>query len=260
MNYDSVILELLTRVQAAEQVVKQMEEAFAVFKAEILERLEKTEQIESVRNAAEKELSPIGTQQIFACIEKMREAALANGKKTLTLNAGEIEKQLGVSGKLVLVVNAMKQAMRAQDRVISPPQEKITKGFTVVYQVSQQDKEIKDMRGSFNRFIIKRGKVPEGEVLNELGLYAGQSCLLAYTAEGECVGVVYEHFERRESAANGQAEICFFDRYYSTCGKWHRMFQGGLQSGKRICYAELVKMVAEDGSFEYSGYLRPKRG
>lgn len=260
MNYDSVILELLTRVQAAEQAVKHMEEAFAVFKAEILERLEKTEQTGPARDAAEKEPTPIGTQQIFACIEKMRETARANGEKTLTLNAGEIEKQLGVSGKLVLVVNAMKQAMRAQDRVISPPQEKITKGFTVVYQLSQQDKEVKDMRGSFNGFVIKRGKVPEGEVLNELGLYAGQSCLLAYTAEGECVGVVYKHFERRASAANGQAEICFFDRYYQTYGKWHRMFHDGFQGGERISYTELVKMVAENGSFEYSGYLRPKRG
>lgn len=260
MNYDSVILELMTRVQAAEQAVKKMEESFAAFKAEVLEKLAAEEQTAPARHTAEKGASSIGTQQIVSWIEKMRKEARANGEETLTLNAGEIERQLGISGKLVLVVNAMKQAMRAQDRVVSPPQEKITKGFTVVYQLSQQEKEVKDMRGSFNGFLIKRGQVPQGEVLNEIGMYAGQSCLLAYTAEGECVGVVYRHNERRASAANGQAEICFFDRYYQIYGKWHRMFHDGFQGGERISYTELVKIVAEEGSFEYSGYLRPKRG
>ena len=51
MNYDSVILELMTRVQAAEQAVKKMEESFAAFKAEVLEKLAAEEHLKHTISA-----------------------------------------------------------------------------------------------------------------------------------------------------------------------------------------------------------------
>lgn len=65
------------------------------------------------------------------------------------------------------------------------------------------------MRGANNQFLIRMGISPETETkIRELKVYAGQQYVLVYD-KNNCVGVVFEHYEKRGSLANGQAEICF---------------------------------------------------
>ena len=114
------------------------------------------------------------------------------------------------------------------------------------------------MKGTVNNFVIKRGISPQSESgIREMKVYEGQEYLLAYDASDRCVGVVFKHNESRRVAANGQAEICFFDRYYNELGRWHRMFYGGYQGGERILYDDLEREVECEGSVAYSGYIRP---
>ena len=120
-----------------------------------------------------------------------------------------------------------------------------------------QELRCTDARGEYRKFIIRRGVSPyDKRGIPSMQVHAGQEYLLAYDESDRCVGVIWRHFESRPAAANGQAEICFFDNFTVEFGKWHRMFYGGRQGGARITYEELEKTVCERGEFVYTGYIR----
>ena len=113
-------------------------------------------------------------------------------------------------------------------------------------------------KGTVNNFIVRYAVSPQNENgIREMNVRAGEKYLMVYDAGCNCVGVVFKHFENRPVPANGQAEICFFNQYYNSYGRWHRMFYGGHQSGERIKYSDLVKEVASKGEYRYAGYIRP---
>lgn len=113
------------------------------------------------------------------------------------------------------------------------------------------------MKGEENIFIIKMGIVPER--INTVGYFIdkGEQHPLVLRNKDECVGVVLEHYNHEEQA-NGQAEICFYDRYNDEYNKWHRMFYGGHRGGKRIDYEDLLSYLARDDKYKYTGYIMKK--
>lgn len=111
------------------------------------------------------------------------------------------------------------------------------------------------MRGVENRFILKRAISPKSLTeINELKVRAGNEYIMVFDDSEKCVGVVFEHFEKRGAKANHQAEICFFDEYSVKYGKWHRMFKGG-RTGERIWYNDVQRELADKESYEYIGAL-----
>lgn len=108
------------------------------------------------------------------------------------------------------------------------------------------------MRGANNQFLIRMGISPETETkIRELKVYAGQQYVLVYD-KNNCVGVVFEHYEKRGSPANGQAEICFFDRYLNEYGKWHRIFI----YGERLKYEKLEAILGKQHELIYWGAIK----
>ena len=233
MNYEGIILELLSRVQNLEAAVKELQDMAA------------------------KPKNGIGTETDCEHIQRTgkigkKEEAKEEGREFLVLRAGEIGKHFGANNRLQVILNAMQKAMGADD---------ISSGSATMYEVRynlKQKAEGKSMKGTVNNFIISKGISPQNEFgIREMKVYEGREYLMAYDCYGRCVGVVYEHNENRPVSANGQAEICFFDKYYSELGKWHRMFYGGYQGGERIRYSDLLEEIEKAGKYSYSGYIRP---
>jgi hypothetical protein len=114
------------------------------------------------------------------------------------------------------------------------------------------------MKGAENNFVIKMGAAPESyNFKNKLLIYKGEQYPMVYDAENKCVGVVWEH-DSHETQANGQAEICFYDSYFSEYGKWHRMFYSGHRGGKRIIFEKFLEELMELGEYPYIGYIVQK--
>ena len=90
MNYDTVIVELLSRVQALE------------------------EQMAMLRN----ETIKISTDDIFKYICQLKESAKLVGEKTIILRSGNIHKDLKLKSAMPQVCNAMRQAMNKGDIVL----------------------------------------------------------------------------------------------------------------------------------------------
>lgn len=114
MNYESIILEMLTRIQALEQEVKRLTEIYENPLVNIEEfTLENLEEISS-QEAKKK----IGTKEIREHIKKLKKVAKNEGKESITLIANDIHKSLGLQNRMPLVCNAMKQTMGNHDRII----------------------------------------------------------------------------------------------------------------------------------------------
>lgn len=261
MNYEGIILELLSRVQNLEAAVKELQDMAAKSKngigtdadCEHIQRAGKIGDWEEEQEKADAEPPLlVRTAQVYDYIQSKKEEAKEEGREFLVLRAGEIGKHFGANNRLQVILNAMQKAMGADD---------ISSGSATMYEVRynlKQKAEGKNMKGTVNNFIISKGISPQNEFgIREMKVYEGREYLMVYDCYGRCVGVVYEHNENRPVSANGQAEICFFDKYYSELGKWHRMFYGGYQGGERIRYSDLLEEIEKAGKYSYSGYIRP---
>lgn len=239
MNYDSILIELLVRVKTLEDQMQLL-------------------QGRNLNNEPEEKTT---TDDIYDYVMRQKERALECGDESIVLRAGDVEKAVGLKNRTVMVVNAMKKAMQEGDRIISSPPGGFSTTFMVEYLLNYQSEEDYmqsaeiNMRGVENRFTLKRAISPRTLTeINELKVMAGNEYIMVFDYRNQCVGVVFEHFEKRGSTANHQAEICFFDEYYSKYGKWHRMFKGG-RSGERIWFNDLQRELADKESFEYIGNL-----
>ena len=211
MNYESVLLELLSRVQKLEADMKVLKESGVVRETSLETEIKLKSAAEKSMNENIREAPSIGTEQVCDHIQEKKEAARLSGEETLELRAGDLARELGISNRLQIVLNAMQKMMGAED---------VSEGSATMYTVRyalKQRQEVKSMKGTVNNFVVKRGISPQ----------------------------------------SGQAEICFFDRYYNELGRWHRMFYGGYQGGERILYDDLEREVECEGSVAYSGYIRP---
>jgi hypothetical protein len=103
MNYDTIILEMLNRIQSLEQQVKSLTEKQRKFE----------EQIDS-----EHIVQRIGTKEIRLYIKSLMKSAYENHEEFLVLKANDIHNSLKLKNRMPLVCNAMRQCMKAKDEVI----------------------------------------------------------------------------------------------------------------------------------------------
>lgn len=99
MNYDSIIVEMLSRIQALEEEVKALRAAIG------------TEEGEDTA-------AKVTTADIRDHIEARKAAARQDGAESLTLRASEIHGALKLSKRYPMVCNAMRQCMEAGDTVV----------------------------------------------------------------------------------------------------------------------------------------------
>ena len=106
MNYDSIIIEMLSRIQKLELELADLKEKLGIE----LTELDPTDDAEAERRFTTKDIKDF--------VEGLKDAAKENGQKTLTLISGDIHKLLKLKRAMPMVCNAMRQAMREDDEVI----------------------------------------------------------------------------------------------------------------------------------------------
>lgn len=102
MNYDTVIVELLSRIQALERRVDELEGC----------------QNGDFRVEATSQEEKVSTADIRAHIERCKLAAAKRGEPSITLKAGDIHRELKLKSRFPMVCNAMRQCMEEGDQVV----------------------------------------------------------------------------------------------------------------------------------------------
>lgn len=95
MDYEKIILELLSRIQVLE------------------------EKMDSLTKKDEK--ANITTNDICNYIKELKEIAKNQGKIRLVLISRDIHKQLNLKSRFPMVCNAMRQCMRENDNILFQP-------------------------------------------------------------------------------------------------------------------------------------------
>ncbi len=108
MDYDKIILEMLSRIKTLEEKVELLQNG----------------------NTAKAEKQP-GTADIKEYISSEKERAKADGKEYLVLTANEVHKKLKLKSRMPAVCNAMKQCMREGDTVLH----ETASGFSSTYSI-----------------------------------------------------------------------------------------------------------------------------
>ena len=105
MNYDTIIVEMLSRIQALEEKVKRLEEG------------------ENHVSESEQEIkAKTNMEAIRDYISTIKEQTRSKGETFVILTAREIHGALKLKSRYPMVCNAMKQTMKTNDEVLfSPP-------------------------------------------------------------------------------------------------------------------------------------------
>ncbi|MDE6058580.1 MAG: hypothetical protein K2G44_00855 [Clostridia bacterium] len=122
------------------------------------------------------------------------------------------------------------------------------------FQPNQNQESFDQKEGTemlIHEFIIKNGISPE-DVEAPLSVRAGERCMLVFE-NNVCVGVIWKHSDTKNSEANGQAEIRFFNSYKDTYRVWHRMFT---REGQRITYDRLEAELQTKDEYIYFGKIK----
>ena len=110
MEYEKIILDLITKV-------KDLEEKVAFLEAEI-------------KDQKQTEKQP-GTSEIKQFITKLKTEAAEKGQSYIDLKANEIHKMMGLKSRMPAVCNAMKQSMLLNDTILH----ETASGFSSTYEV-----------------------------------------------------------------------------------------------------------------------------
>ena len=102
MNYDAIILELLSRIQKLEEEVKSLREVISYASTE--------------HTAGDNPKTTTG--DILTYIESQKLQAYSSGQTELTLKANDIHKNLQLKNRMPMVCNAMRQCMADHDVVL----------------------------------------------------------------------------------------------------------------------------------------------
>lgn len=103
MNYDSVIIEMLARIQALEEQVKALSAGVPLVPMD-----------ENIQATKKK----ITTADIRKYIERLKHEARGCGKEFLVLKANDIHKNLKMKNRIPMVTNAMRQCMEEGDEIL----------------------------------------------------------------------------------------------------------------------------------------------
>ncbi len=108
MNYDTIIVEMLSRIQALEGQVGEL--------AEIIGRISDCSVNVETENVAKSE--KITTATIREYIEQLKKNAMNSGEKCLTIKANDVHKALHLKSRFPMVCNAMRQCMSDTDEIV----------------------------------------------------------------------------------------------------------------------------------------------
>lgn len=111
MNYDKIIVEMLSRIQELEE------------KVEIL----------SANQNSKPDVPKVTTPEIKVFIEKRIEDAFANGENEITIKAIDIHKAMGLKSRYPMVCNAMRQCMKENDMVVFEPESGFSSTLEIKY-------------------------------------------------------------------------------------------------------------------------------
>lgn len=124
MNYDTIILELLGRIQKLENDVK---------------LLQQTISIESDLDTAEiPSKAKTTTKDIRIYIENQKSMAKSNGQTELVLKANDIHKNLQLRSRIPMVCNAMRQCMADGDVVLHDTASGYSSTLEIRYYLSNE--------------------------------------------------------------------------------------------------------------------------
>ena len=116
MNYEKIIVELMSRIQDLEE------------KVEYLMTKEKNDQGET------KTMTNLTTKEIREYIEQIKANAKAAGKEYIILKAGEIHKELNLKNANAPVCDAMRQCFNKNtDIVLYEPEKKKSSAVEIKY-------------------------------------------------------------------------------------------------------------------------------
>ncbi len=122
MNYDSIIMEMLSRIQA-------LEEKVAVLSAAVGENGTQEDK------GSQKKESRMTTADIKAYIEDLLNEAKAAGNDNTVIVARDVHQQLGLKKRYPMVCNAMRQCMGPSDRIIYSPASGYSSTLEIEYKL-----------------------------------------------------------------------------------------------------------------------------
>lgn len=125
MNYDRIILELMDRVKALEDEVKELKDGKPAKKESNVE----------VDPSEEPHFKKSLTEQIREYIKQRKEVAKKAGQKELVVNCNDLQKIFCISNRTPLVCKAMYDVMEKGDVVLSAPPSGFSTTVTVKYLI-----------------------------------------------------------------------------------------------------------------------------
>ena len=117
MNYDTIIIEMLARIQALENKVKTLEDG----------------QCATIINEQTDAKTMIRTSDIRNYILDCKTTAIAKGETVLILTAKDIHRALCLKQRYPMVCNAMRQAMSQGDEIVYAPQSGYSSTLKIKY-------------------------------------------------------------------------------------------------------------------------------
>jgi len=123
MNYDTIIIEMLSRIQKLEDEVKQLKGSMPT---------------DASQNSSAVSFSKVSTADIRNYIEELKYAASDHGDRFLILKANDIHKAMKLRSRLPMVCNAMRQAMSGEDEILHETASGYSSTFEVKYCIDER--------------------------------------------------------------------------------------------------------------------------
>ena len=133
MNYESIILEMLARIQTLESeyaTIKTRLDEICAGKAPPCEVTEKENAVASARNETE-DKGKISTNDIVAYIRQVIFNAKIDGRKSVVILAKDVHNALGLVSRYPMVCYAMRKCMNDGDKVLFSP----TSGYSSTLKI-----------------------------------------------------------------------------------------------------------------------------
>lgn len=120
MNYDSIILEMLARIQKLEEEVRELKRKplGCNDNSEDVNTDDVSNDLKEIENSLIPQKTKVSMKDIREYIQQQKENAKENGNDSLCLTARDIHSDMKLKSSYPMVCNAMRQLMEEQDIVI----------------------------------------------------------------------------------------------------------------------------------------------
>ena len=135
MNYDTVILEMLMRIQNLESEV---------------------ERLKGMLDGNEVNAGKMNTEGIRNYIENLKNTAAANGEEFITLKANDVHRQLDLKSRMPMVCNAMRMCMEEGDEIVYQTASGYSSTLEIKYNLNLEKEAI----AVYEKMLRKYGENP----------------------------------------------------------------------------------------------------